>query len=80
MQAKSEEHLEKEKQWLDTERLWLMHRGGFAAARKEDGPSSEPGKVTIKLEQSGDVLVVDEDDIEKVRDSQECTQFCRKII
>ncbi|CAG9770131.1 unnamed protein product [Ceutorhynchus assimilis] len=69
-EAKSEEHLEKEKQWLDAERMWLMHRGGFAAARKEEGSNSEPGKIRIRLEQSGDVLVVDEDDIERANPPQ----------
>ncbi|XP_066148731.1 unconventional myosin-XVIIIa isoform X2 [Euwallacea fornicatus] len=68
--AKSEEHLEKEKQWLDAERVWLMHRGGFVAARRETDPNSEPGKITIKLEQSGEILVVDEDDIEKANPPQ----------
>jgi len=43
-----------------------MHRGGFAAARREPDSQSEPGKITIRLEHSGEVLVVDEDDIEKV--------------
>lgn len=43
-----------------------MHRGGFAAARK-DNTKTEPGKLTIRLEQTGDVLTVDEDDVEKVR-------------
>lgn len=65
-QAKSEESLVQEKQWLDAEKIWLMHRGGFAAARKESGPNSDPGKIRIRLEQTGDLLSVDEDDIEKV--------------
>ncbi|XP_019760217.2 unconventional myosin-XVIIIa isoform X2 [Dendroctonus ponderosae] len=70
IEAKTEEHLQKEKQWLDAERVWLMHRGGFAAARKEFDPNSDPGKITIKLEQSGDILLVDEDDIEKANPPQ----------
>lgn len=65
-QAKSDELLAKEKLWLDAEKIWLMHRGGFAAARKENGPQ-EPGKLRIRLEATGDVLNVDEDDIEKVK-------------
>lgn len=43
-----------------------MHRGGFALARKISGQENEPGKVKIQLEQTGDYLNVDEDDIEKV--------------
>lgn len=65
-QAKTEEHLENEKQWLDAEKVWLMHRGGFAAARKDNGQPSEPGKIRIRLEATGDILNVDEDDIEMV--------------
>ncbi|KAL1502507.1 hypothetical protein ABEB36_007641 [Hypothenemus hampei] len=68
--AKSEELLQKEKQWLDVERVWLMHRGGFATARKENDPNLDPGKVAIRLEQSADVLIVDEDDIEKANPPQ----------
>lgn len=66
-QAKTDEQITKEKQWLDTQKVWLMHRGGFALARKISGPEVEPGKVRIQLEQTGDHLNVDEDDIETVR-------------
>lgn len=55
-----------EKQWLDAERVWLVHRGGFAAARKDPTAKQEPGKLAIRLEQTGEVLGVDEDDVEKV--------------
>lgn len=56
----------KEKQWLDAEKIWLMHRGGFAAARKDTTTKPEPGKLTIRLEQNGEIMSVDEDDVEKV--------------
>lgn len=56
----------KEKQWLDSEKLWLMHRGGFAAVRKEEQQDQEPGKLKVRLEATGEILCVDEDDIEKV--------------
>lgn len=55
-----------------------MHRGGFAVAKKEFDPNSDPGKITIKLEQSGDILQVDEDDIEKVSATVGTTQ-CKTI-
>lgn len=55
-----------EKQWLDAEKIWLMHRGGFAAARKDTTTKPEIGKLAIRLEQTGEVLNVDEDDVEKV--------------
>lgn len=66
VQAKSEEQVATEKQWLDTEKVWLMHRGGFAAARKDTTTPPDIGKLTIRLEQTGEVLNVDEDDVEKV--------------
>lgn len=69
-QAKTEEHLEKEKQWLDAEKVWLMHRGGFTAARKDTSAAPEPGKLRIRLEQTGEILNVDEDDVEKANPPQ----------
>ncbi|CAH1113986.1 unnamed protein product [Psylliodes chrysocephalus] len=68
--AKTEEHLVNEKLWLDAEKLWLMHRGGFAAARKESEGEQEPGKIKIRLEATGEILCVDEDDIEKANPPQ----------
>lgn len=67
-QAKTEEQVLSEKQFLDAEKVWLMHRSGFTAARKDATTRTEPGKLTIKLEQTGEVLTVDEDDVEKVSD------------
>lgn len=56
--------------WLDAERVWLVHRGGFCAARQlRETDSGEPlpeGRVRLKLEHNGDVIEVDEDDVEKV--------------
>ncbi|KAJ8980816.1 hypothetical protein NQ317_000548 [Molorchus minor] len=69
-EAKSEEHLAEEKQWLETEKLWLMHRGGFAAARRETVENQEPGKLKIRLDATGDILCIDEDDIEKANPPQ----------
>ncbi|CAH1380073.1 unnamed protein product [Tenebrio molitor] len=68
--AKSEEHLEKEKQWLDAEKVWLMHRGGFTAAMKDTSGTTDPGKLRICLEQTKEVLTVDEDDVEKANPPQ----------
>lgn len=47
-----------------------MHRTGFALGRKQTINNIEPGKIEIILDQTGDVLTVDEDDIEKVRSAQ----------
>ena len=53
---------------LEAERVWLVHRGGFCAARllppqQED---LQAGKLPLKLDHSGDVIHVEEDDVEKV--------------
>ncbi|XP_031331784.1 unconventional myosin-XVIIIa isoform X2 [Photinus pyralis] len=68
--AKSEEQVTSEKQWLDAERIWLVHRGGFAAARKDAGSNLETGKLRIRLDEMGDILDVDEDDVEKANPPQ----------
>ena len=56
------------------ERVWLVHRGGFAAARVlhpgmpgAEGVENLPeGKCRVRLEHGGEVLDVDEEDVEKV--------------
>ncbi|XP_050079947.1 unconventional myosin-XVIIIa [Anopheles maculipalpis] len=54
-------------------RVWLIHRGGFTAAYKQQlspstvaMPSShhQAGKVWIRLEATGEELLIDEDDLE----------------
>ena len=56
--------------WLEAERVWLVHRGGFCAARQlretDAGVALPEGRVRLKLEHNGDVIEVDEDDVEKV--------------
>ena len=57
-----------------SERVWLVHRGGFAAARvlhagmpgAEGVENLAEGKCRVKLEHGGEVLDVDEEDVEKV--------------
>ena len=75
-QAKSEAQLASEKAWLSAERVWLVHKGGFAAARlqrgTENGGEGEglgEGKCRVKLDYGGEILEVEEEDVEKVRDS-----------
>ena len=65
-QAKSEDQLVAEKEWLSSQRVWLVHKAGFAAAQLLDTPEIAEGKVKVKVEHSGEVLEVDEEDIEKV--------------
>jgi len=73
-QAKTDEQLASEKVWMVAERVWLVHRGGFAAARVlragmpgAEGVESLPdGKCRVKLEHGGETVDVDEEDVEKV--------------
>jgi myosin-18 len=72
-QAKSEEQLATERAWLDAERLWLVHRVGFSAVRRlpeefsgGGGGDSDTSKLHVHLEATGEVLQVDDDDVEKV--------------
>ena len=48
------------------EAVWLVHKGGFAAAHLVKSDSNVEGKCKIRVDQSGDVLEVDEEDVEKV--------------
>ncbi|XP_068248764.1 uncharacterized protein [Palaemon carinicauda] len=67
--ARSEEQMAAAKAWLDAERVWLVHRGGFCAARQlretDSGESLPEGRVRLKIEHNGDIIEVDEDDVEK---------------
>lgn len=58
-QAKSEEQLASEKAFLEAERVWLVHKDGFAAAGllKDDGDVPE-GKVRVQLDYNGDIIEV----------------------
>ena len=56
-----------EKEWLSSQRVWLVHRAGFAASQLLDTPDDADGKVKVKVEHSGEILEVDEEDVEKVR-------------
>ncbi|XP_070204311.1 unconventional myosin-XVIIIa-like isoform X2 [Littorina saxatilis] len=62
-ETKSEDQVETERLWLEAERVWLVHKGGFTSARLQPGGATD-GTVNIKLD-SGEVLTVDEEDIEK---------------
>lgn len=66
---------ESEKSWQSPDSVWLVHKGGFSAVRVVK-PAGSPatdglaiplnGRCTVKLE-GGEVIEVDEDDIEAVR-------------
>lgn len=68
LQARSETEVQSEKTWMDAERVWLVHKGGFASASqlKGEGHGLPEGRVKIRLDHGGEILDVDEDDVEKV--------------
>ena len=71
--ARSETEVQSEKEWMESEKVWLVHKGGFASAcvLKSNGMSVLPeGRVRIKLDHGGDTLEVDEDDVEKANSPQ----------
>lgn len=66
--TKSEEDVKSEKAWLESDKIWLIHKGGFSGATllKTNGMSPLPdGKVKVKVDHAGEVIEVDEEDIEK---------------
>ena len=67
LQTRSEADLKSEKEWLEAEKTWLIHRGGFSQVvlLKSDTAGLAEGRVKVKVE-SGDILEVDENDIERV--------------
>ncbi|XP_066594077.1 unconventional myosin-XVIIIa isoform X2 [Prorops nasuta] len=70
VKAKSEEHLAQEKEWLSSERVWLLHRGGFTPATRCGPADPESGKLRIRLIGTGEELLVDEEDVEKANPPQ----------
>ncbi|XP_072043844.1 LOW QUALITY PROTEIN: unconventional myosin-XVIIIa-like, partial [Amphiura filiformis] len=71
--AKSEDQLQIEKDWLAQESVWLTHKGGFAAAKrlKPEGDIALPeGRLRVRVEHNGEVLEIDEEDIEKTNPPQ----------
>ncbi|XP_033748343.1 unconventional myosin-XVIIIa-like isoform X3 [Pecten maximus] len=71
--ARSETEVQSEKAWLEAEKIWLVHKGGFASAcvLRANGMSTLPeGRARIKLDHGGDILEVDEDDVEKANPPQ----------
>lgn len=66
IQAKSEEQLESERNWI-SDRVWLVHKGGFTGAKVHSRDTSSDTKVRITLDGTGQSLDVEEEDLEKVR-------------
>lgn len=55
-----------EQAWLSSEKIWLLHRGGFTPATRCGSADPDTGKLRIRLTTSGEELLVDEEDVEKV--------------
>ncbi|XP_013184101.2 unconventional myosin-XVIIIa isoform X2 [Amyelois transitella] len=68
LMAKSEEQLACEKEWLQTGQMWLAHRGGFTAVIREG--DADAGRAKVRVVQTGEILTVDEDDLEKANPPQ----------
>ena len=57
---------------MKAERVWLVHKGGFAAGRMQktsaisEHGAGEEAHVKVKLDFGGEVLDVEEEDVEKV--------------
>ncbi|XP_026333803.1 unconventional myosin-XVIIIa isoform X2 [Hyposmocoma kahamanoa] len=66
--AKSEEQLACEKEWLKAGHMWLAHRGGFTAVLREG--DADAGRARVRVIQTGEVLTVDDDDLEKANPPQ----------
>ena len=71
LQAKSDDELSREKAWIDAGRVWLHHRDGFAGASLvKGGAGDEEGRVRVRLDAGGQVLTVDEDELDKANPPQ----------
>lgn len=75
VQGKSEDELLREKEWIDSGRVWLQHRDGFTPARlvpvaEDDEEMLEEGKVRLKLDTTGEIVSVDEDEVVKANPPQ----------
>ncbi|XP_053562144.1 unconventional myosin-XVIIIa isoform X3 [Bombina bombina] len=66
-QTKTEDQINAEQNWYETDKVWLVHKDGFSLASKLNAENSAlpEGKVKIRLDNDGSLLEVDEDDVEK---------------
>ena len=71
IQAKSDAQLAEDRAWLSAEKVWLVHKGGFAGAKvlrgkNEESSSTQGQTCKVKVDASDVILDVDEEDVEKV--------------
>lgn len=60
--------METEKNWLSKDMVWVVHKNGFSAAYLvKTGPAPQEGKIFVKLQNTEEVIEVNEEDVEKVK-------------
>ena len=79
-QAKSEAEVASEREFLSGEQIWLVHKGGFASARKLEDQVQDEGRCKVKLDHAGEELEVDEDDVERVSGLTDVRFWCIKTV
>ncbi|CAN8015383.1 unnamed protein product, partial [Ixodes persulcatus] len=69
--AKTDEEIAEERQWLQSEKVWVLFDGGYAGASLVKGDQVTPreGRVRVRLDATGELLDVDQEDVDKVGSS-----------
>ena len=69
-QAKSEEEVNSQKEWLDAEKVWVVHKAGFSGGRVQKTKVAKEDDETlmckVKLDHGGEIITIEEDSVEKV--------------
>ena len=68
-QTKTEAEVASEKEWLEAEKVWVVHKGGFSGGRMlKSSPASPESDTTrkVKLDHGGEIMNIDEECVEKV--------------
>lgn len=70
--AKTDEEIAEERQWLQSEKVWVLFEGGYAGACLVGGDQVPPreGKVRVRLDATGELLDVDQEDVDKANPPQ----------
>lgn len=70
LQAKSEEEVNSQKEWLDAEKVWVVHKAGFSGGRVQKTKVAKEDDETlmckVKLDHGGEIITIEEDSVEKV--------------
>lgn len=69
-QTKTEAEVASEREWLEAEKVWVVHKGGFSGGRMLKSTPASPHEnealCKVKLDHGGEIVTVDEDSVEKV--------------